>query len=74
MAEKDIKVRFLSEEEAAKIEKSGLVPVYRVRYGQRRFMCWAKRDDDLWGAVEIRVKGDKAGGTETEIEYLKSDS
>jgi hypothetical protein len=64
------KVRFLSEEEASQIEKGGLVPVYRVRYGERKFMCWAKRDGALRGAREIRI----ASNAEAEIEYLKSDA
>ena len=74
MAEKSIKLRLLSEGEAAKIEQSELVPVYRVRYGQRRFMGWTKRDDKFRGAKEIRVEGDEVGGNQAVIEYLKSDS
>jgi hypothetical protein len=71
---KQRKVRFLSEDEASQIEKTELVPVYRVRYGQRRFMGWAKRDDDLRGAVEIRFTGDEARDAKAEIQYSKSDA
>lgn len=60
------KLRFLSEAEAAKVET---VPAYRIRHGERKFMGWAKRNDALRGAVEIRFVGDEA-----EVVYAKSDA
>jgi hypothetical protein len=70
MQKESIKITFLSKEEAAKIGSAGRVPIYRVRYGQRRFVAWAKRDDNLRGAKEIRFEGDEVGGNnEVVIEY-----
>jgi hypothetical protein len=69
-ATKGITIHMLSEEEAAQVGKAALVPVYRVRYKQRQFMCWAQRDNALRGATEIRFEGEQ-----TVIEYSKkSDS
>ena len=47
MNSKPLKLEFLSEAEAAKVET---VPAYRIRHGERKFMGWAKRDD----AFEVR--------------------
>jgi len=70
-----IKFNVLSEAQAAQIEKSNLIPVYRVRYKQRRFMGWAQRNDALRGAREIRFEGDDVGGNgEAAIVYSKSDA
>ena len=68
---KPLKLRFLSEAEAAKVET---VPVYRIRHGGRKFMGWAQRDDALLGAVEIRFVGDETGGNGAEVVYAQSDA
>jgi hypothetical protein len=73
-AKRGITIKFLSDEQASKIEKTKLVPAYRVRHGQRRFVLWAERSKRLRGAVEIRIVGDNAGGSELEIIYSKSDA
>jgi hypothetical protein len=74
---------FLGEEEAAKIAPADLIPVYRVRYGQRRFMAYVKRRDsdtgdimeELRGAKEILFEGDEVGGNgEMVIERFKTDA
>jgi hypothetical protein len=70
-----ISINILSEDDAARIEKARLVPVYRVRYKQRRFMGWALRNDSLRGATQIRFEGDEMGGNgEAVVVYSKSDA
>jgi hypothetical protein len=53
-----MKIRFLSNEEAASRSSSEVVPVYRVKGEQRQLMAYAQRDDALRGVIEIRVIGD----------------
>ncbi len=70
---KPLTIRFLSHDEAAHTENDKLVPAYRIRDGQRKFMAWAERNGRLRGAKEIRCIQDGATET-TEIEYFESNA
>jgi hypothetical protein len=74
MAEKGIAVRIVSEEEAAKIGRGGLVPAFRIRDSHRRFFGWAERNNDLRGVTEIYFERDGVGVETTVIVRLESDA
>ena len=52
---KPLTIRFLSHDEAAHTENDKLVPAYRIRDGQRKFMAWAERNGRLRGRKRFDV-------------------